>query len=748
MPDIRVRYIVDDSQLLKTEQTFSSLSEEEQEQVNNFKKINSEAQKAGQSIDKAGKQGKDSIGGLDKTLKSVGGSIAAYFTVTALLDFGKQVLAVTSQFQKFQAVLTNTLGSEVAAKVAMQQISEFAAKTNFSVTELTESYVKLVNRGFKPTTEDLRKLGDLANSTGKSFDQLTEALLDSFTGENERLKEFGITAKKTGDTTQFTFKGVTTEVKNTTSAVKNYILSLGDLQGVSGSTEKISATLDGQISNLGDSFDRLKVTIGNQGAGIFSNFIQGAGFALDAINNLIKSQDQLNEEIYLTRFGQAGEFVKKELKSIAAEYVKTGLTQQQASDAALTKLERNLEIEIMGRRAQVANATALIKGEIDENRILTDDEKEIQLARVKNGEEEIKVRQEQLRLVKELINPAEKETEVVRKTAAELKKEEAARKKANDELERRRKLGQEYLKALQDEAEELSLSALKAKEDAEKAADEKQKNLIERMKKEGKDIQELADAQLAEREKREKEHQQVLNQIREEATNLAVEIGNGLFELAAQKRQAESTDIEKKRTQELKRVGDDKQAQSFINAKFDRQEAAIKTRQAKADKDQALFNIAIQTAQKIIQVYPNPVLIALAAATGAVEAALVAARPIPKFWQGTEHVEGPGTSTSDSILARLSVGERVVPEAINRQLAGIPNMELPKIVAMGYEAMMQKANVNGTYATNELHEEIKGLRKDLKKMPISSISMDEKGFRKFVFQGDSVTHVLNNQFNR
>lgn len=91
---------------------------------------------------------------------------------------------------------------------------------------MTESYIKLVNRGFKPTREEIISLGDLASSQGKQFDQLTEALLDAQTGEFERLKEFGVKAKVSGDQVAFTFKGVTTTVSKTDDAIRAYVLSL------------------------------------------------------------------------------------------------------------------------------------------------------------------------------------------------------------------------------------------------------------------------------------------------------------------------------------------------------------------------------------------------------------------------------------------------------------------------------------------------------------------------------------------
>jgi len=123
--------------------------------------------------------------------------------------------------------------------------------------ELTSAFVKLTNQGFKPSTVELRKLGDLASSTGKSFDQLTEAIIDAQTGEFERLKDFGIRASKEGDKVTFTFKEVKKQVDFTASSIREYLLGLGDLEGVSGAAAVISETLGGKINNLGDSFDKL-----------------------------------------------------------------------------------------------------------------------------------------------------------------------------------------------------------------------------------------------------------------------------------------------------------------------------------------------------------------------------------------------------------------------------------------------------------------------------------------------------------
>ena len=250
-------------------------------------------QKTGQSF---GKLNEFAVGALS--------GIAAAFSIGAIVDFGKAVLDTTAKFQKFGAVLSNTLGSESQAQLALSQINKFASQTPFAVDELNSSFVKLANQGFKPTVNELTSLGDLASSTGKSFDQLAEAIIDAQVGEFERLKEFGIRAKKEGENVTFTFKGVETQVKNTEKEIRSYLLSLGDAQGVSGSMAKISETLGGKISNLGDNLEQLKLTIGNSSSGVFATSIDWLNTFIKQATLAVKSVSEIKDEVKKINFGE------------------------------------------------------------------------------------------------------------------------------------------------------------------------------------------------------------------------------------------------------------------------------------------------------------------------------------------------------------------------------------------------------------------------------------------------------------
>jgi len=104
----------------------------------------------------------------------------------------------------------------------------------------------------------------------------------------------------------------------------------------------------------------------------------------------------------------------------------------------------------------------------------------------------------------------------------------------------------------------------------------------------------------------------------------------------------------------------------LIQEKQARTEAALKAKQAKADKQAALFNIIINTAASIAKTLATLGVPAgipaslIAAAAGAAQYAIVNARPVPKYKDGVIDLQGKGTGKSDSIDAKLSKGESVM----------------------------------------------------------------------------------------
>lgn len=223
-----------------------------------------------QAIADTGNSVKSQSDSIMNSVKTIAAGVGIGFGIAQAKNLVGEIIKVRGEFQKYEAVLTNTFQSNNRAAESMGMITEFASKTPFQLNELTDSYVKLVNQGFTPTRNEMRQLGDLASSTGKGFNQLTEAILDAQTGQFERLKEFGIKAAQNGDKVTMSFKGQKTTIDNTSDSIKDYILSLGDMTGVEGSMEAISKTLVGQVSNLEDSVSQMINNIGQESEGMLA----------------------------------------------------------------------------------------------------------------------------------------------------------------------------------------------------------------------------------------------------------------------------------------------------------------------------------------------------------------------------------------------------------------------------------------------------------------------------------------------
>lgn len=205
---------------------------------------------------------------IDKSINKTSGTLSWFANtlvwwaiIVWINSLAKSILNVAASFQTYDAILTNALWSQELARQAFSLLKDISSETPFTLEEITKSYIKLVNRWIIPTKEEITSLWDLASSQGKSFDQLVEALLDAQTWEFERLKEFWVKAKVSWDNVSFTFKWVTTTVKKTDEAIKDYILWLWELQWVQGAMATQSATFNWAISNLQDSFTNLSSTI-------------------------------------------------------------------------------------------------------------------------------------------------------------------------------------------------------------------------------------------------------------------------------------------------------------------------------------------------------------------------------------------------------------------------------------------------------------------------------------------------------
>jgi hypothetical protein len=231
----------------------------------------------------------DKFRAVGRNLAYVGvGATAAAAGLGAI--FKTQFLDVAAQFEKFQTILETIEGSSEKAKASFQWISDFAAKTPYDLASVTEAFVKLKAYGIDPIKTGLLKtLGDTSAAMGKDVMDAVEAIADAVTGENERLKEFGIKATKEKGRILYRFTNKSGKEIVAAADANNRKQIQGTLQAIwnekyGGAMEKMSGTWQGMMSNLGDQWTRFTALVMQSSA--FENLKGRLGSLLATIDKM------------------------------------------------------------------------------------------------------------------------------------------------------------------------------------------------------------------------------------------------------------------------------------------------------------------------------------------------------------------------------------------------------------------------------------------------------------------------------
>lgn len=148
------------------------------------------------------------------------------------------------------------------------------------------------------------------------------------------------------------------------------------------------------------------------------------------------------------------------------------------------------------------------------------------------------------------------------------------------------------------------------------------------------------------------------------------DIANQAFSESAAKRQEQLSstisDLEEQKAAELNVKNNTEQQKADIDRKYKALEKQEKIKAFEADKNakkqQAVINGALAVAQAFASnPFPYSVIVAaIVAASTAVQVAKIASTPVPKFKKGKVDIQGPGSTTSDSIHAMISNRESVI----------------------------------------------------------------------------------------
>lgn len=204
----------------------------------------------------------------------------------------------------------------------------------------------------------------------------------------------------------------------------------------------------------------------------------------------------------------------------------------------------------------------------------------------------------------------------------------------------------------------------------------------------------------------------------------------------------------------LKFAGDSAEAKAKIEADYEKKRKDIATRENRAKQRQAIFNIAIDTAQAIMATvgktgFAGLPLALILGALGAAQIALVASQKIPQYFDGTDnHIGGmmlvndrAGANFQEKVI--LPNGKEIMPQGRNVL------MNAPKgtKVLTHEQQIMQMLNERGI-SMSVKHSQNNGMTSDqmeaimektLGRRPTLNLSMDGNGLSMAMLKNGNIT---------
>lgn len=239
---------------------------------------------------------------MDSAFKNVFAGIAGYFSVSAIKDFVTELINVRGEFQKTEIAFATMLGDAGKAQALMGQMVELAAKTPFSLQDVSSGAKQLLafQVPANQVVDTLTRLGNIAAGLSVPLSRINlvygqvKAKGKLMGDDLRQFTEAGIPmvaelAKKFGKTTS-EISAMVSAGKIGFKDVKDVLFSMTNEGGMFFNLmEKQSKSLSGQISNLGDTWDQMLNKIGESQEGVLSDGIQGLTYLVEHYQDVGKA---------------------------------------------------------------------------------------------------------------------------------------------------------------------------------------------------------------------------------------------------------------------------------------------------------------------------------------------------------------------------------------------------------------------------------------------------------------------------
>jgi hypothetical protein len=220
---------------------------------------------------------------------------------------------------------------------------------------------------------------------------------------------------------------------------------------------------------------------------------------------------------------------------------------------------------------------------------------------------------------------------------------------------------------------------------------------------------------------------------------------------------AEYSRLESQKENALKFAGEGTAARKKIEDDYEKKKKEVANRENKAKQKQAIFNIAIDTAQAVVASFikdPTGITAAIIAALGAAQIGIVAAQKIPQYFDGGVH--GGGLAMINDAGGSNYVETVVTPDGKVQQFKGRDVVtDLPKGTEIFTPEQWQQKeleymlNSRGVMLNNQVSNGMtdeldRVMAKHFSKIQISKTVYDKKGFNSYVeYQGNKTIRNAN-----
>lgn len=240
--------------------------------------------------------------------------------------------------------------------------------------------------------------------------------------------------------------------------------------------------------------------------------------------------------------------------------------------------------------------------------------------------------------------------------------------------------------------------------------------------------------------KKEERKQAILQQ----SVALISQIGNAYFDSEKEKYDEELELLERNYTTDAKKAAENSNLKLISEKEFQQKQLEIKQKQAKADKGQALFNIAIDTivaAISSLKTDPTGILAILIGLSGGAAAVKVASKPLPRYAKGKSaggagHFATVGEQGAETMW--IPDGAAVIPHGKPMDWRTFEQFNIPNIAGLG-DKYIRGAEID----YNKLGRAVADNIKIPTPKPVT-VNVDKNGIS--TFDGISTTKYLNKKY--